>query len=228
MSAAWDVIRRALSDATTDLFTVLASNLFWLVGNALVITGPPATLALFYVANRLARGEVTDPGDFIAAFRRYFKPAWRWGLLNLLVVFFLVGDVVITGRLLEPRAARLIQGFYIQALLFWLFLQLDLLPFLEVGGDEIAGYARTHLDPPGRLEAADELVPIDDGLDQRRRGGDLRQCRSLRRRRVLAAAEHGGCSQRQKEAERTHASISLLRNEKRDPRRPPESRVNRW
>src|SRR5690606_11706417 len=130
MSAAWDVIRRALSDATTGLFTVLASNLFWLVGNALVITGPPATLALFYVANRLARGEVTDPGDFIAAFRRYFKPAWRWGLLNLLVVFFLVGDVLITGRLLEPRAARLIQGFYIQALLFWLFLQLYLLPFL--------------------------------------------------------------------------------------------------
>lgn len=130
MSVAWDVIRRALSDATTDLFTVLASNLLWLVGNALVITGPPATLALFYVANRLARGEVTDPGDFIAAFRRYFKPAWRWGLLNLGVVFFLVGDVVITGRLLEPRAARLIQGFYIQALLFWLFLQLYLLPFL--------------------------------------------------------------------------------------------------
>lgn len=130
MSAAWDVIRRALSDATTDLFTVLASNLFWLVGNALVITGPPATLALFYVANRLARGEVTDPGDFIAAFRRYFKPAWRWGLLNLLVVFFLVGDFVITGRLLDPPLSQLIQGFYLQALLFWLFLQLYLLPFL--------------------------------------------------------------------------------------------------
>lgn len=130
MREAWHVIRSALRHTWDDLFTTAVVNLLWLFFNLLVITGPPATLALFHVANRIARGEPTDPGDFLLAFRRYFKAGWRWGLLNYLVIFFLLGDVMLTGRLSQSELARMAQGFYWAALAVWLFLQLYLLPFL--------------------------------------------------------------------------------------------------
>jgi hypothetical protein len=124
------IIRAALRDAADDLFTTAVTHLLWLVLTLPIITAPPAAVALFYVANRKAHGEVTDVGDFFLALRRYFWPAWRWGLANALLVFFLIGDLVLTGRLSQSPVARLIQGFYLVLLLIWLFLQLYALPFL--------------------------------------------------------------------------------------------------
>jgi hypothetical protein len=130
MSDAWNVVRSALRHTWGDVFTTLVVNLLWLFFNLLIITGPSATMALFYVGNRMAREEPTDPGDFMAALRRYFSAGWRWGALNAFVLFFLVGDVWLTGRLLQPANAAIIQGFYITLLAIWLFLQLYVLPLL--------------------------------------------------------------------------------------------------
>jgi hypothetical protein len=130
MGDAWAVVRAALRQTWADVFTTLVVNLLWIFFNLLIVTGPPATLALFYVGNRMARGEPTDPGDFIGALRRYFGLGWRWGAVHLFVVFFLVGDVVLTGRLLPGDNGRIIQGFYITLLVVWLILQLYVLPLL--------------------------------------------------------------------------------------------------
>lgn len=130
MTEAWGIVRAALRQMWADIFTTLVVNLLWFFFNLLIITGPPATLALFYVANRIAHDEPTDPGDFMAALRRYFGAGWRWGALNLFILFFLVGDYILTGRLLEGDNARLVQGFYLLLLLIWLFLQLYVLPLL--------------------------------------------------------------------------------------------------
>jgi hypothetical protein len=124
------IVRAALRDAVDDLFTTAVTHLIWLILTLPIITAPPAAVALFYVANRKARGEVTDVGDFFFAFRRYFWPAWRWGAANGLIIFFLVGDLVLTGRLSQSPIARLIQGLYLVLLLVWLFLQLYALPIL--------------------------------------------------------------------------------------------------
>jgi hypothetical protein len=130
MREAWVVVRAALRQTWADVFTTLVVNLLWVFFNLLIVTGPPATLALFYVGNRIARGEPTDPGDFIAALRRYFGLGWRWGVVHWFVVFFLAGDVVLTGRLLPGDNGRIIQGFYLTLLVVWLFLQLYVLPLL--------------------------------------------------------------------------------------------------
>lgn len=124
------IVRSALSDLVDDLFTTLVVNLLWLLLQLPLITAVPATLALYYVANRKAHGEVTDVGDFFFAFKHTFWTAWRWGLLNLLVVFFLLGDFVLTGRLSQSATARFIQGAYLLLLLVWLWLQFTLPPFL--------------------------------------------------------------------------------------------------
>jgi hypothetical protein len=46
------------------------------------------------------------------------------------VLFFLAGDVILTGQLSQSPLARLAQGFYLAALGVWLLLQLYVLPFL--------------------------------------------------------------------------------------------------
>lgn len=130
MLEAWRVVRAALRDTWRDLLTTAVVNLMWLGLTLLVVTAPPATLALFYVGNRLARGESTDPRDFLHAFRRYFRASWRWGLLQAVVLFVLIGDIYLTGRLGQGNVARLVQSFYLATLGVWLLLQLYVLPFL--------------------------------------------------------------------------------------------------
>ena len=131
MKEAWNVVRAALAGTWHDLITTALVNLAWLVLWLPVVTGPPATLALFYTANRIARGEPTDPVDFFRALPRYFWVAWRWGLLNLAVLGLLVGDIVLTGRLGGGSdGPRLVQGLYLAGLAFWLLLQLYVLAFV--------------------------------------------------------------------------------------------------
>jgi hypothetical protein len=128
---AWHVVRAALRDTWSDLLTTAVVSLMWLGLTLLVAPAPQAALALFYVGNRLAHGDPTDPGDFWRAFRRYFRLSWRWGALQLGVLVILVGDLVLTARLGgDSTVGRLAQGFYLAALAAWLLLQLYTLAFL--------------------------------------------------------------------------------------------------
>lgn len=124
------ILRASLKDLWDDLFTTAACNLLWLLSVVLVIPGPPATIAIFYYGNRRARGEVADISDFWSALRRYWKPAWRWGIVNLAVVAVLVCDYMLTGRLSQSSFARFMQSFYLAALWAWILLQFFALPFL--------------------------------------------------------------------------------------------------
>ena len=106
-------------------------NLSWLLLNILVVTGPPATLALFYTTNRVAHGEVVGPSDFFRVLPRYFGLAWRWGALQIVALALLAGDIYLSGRLGgDSLLGRLAQGLYLGALAIWLLLQLYVLPFL--------------------------------------------------------------------------------------------------
>lgn len=126
----WQIVRASLNDATDDLFTTAVVHLLWLILTLLIVTAPPAALALFYFSNRKAHGEVTGVEDFFYALRRCFRLAWRWGLVNGFVVVFLLGDFILTGRLIEGAIAQFFQGFYLALLAAWLFLQLYTLPIL--------------------------------------------------------------------------------------------------
>lgn len=118
-------------DLWQELWTILVVHLLFVLGNLLVIPGPPATLALFFYGNRIAHGEVAGLPDFLKAMRQYWGPAWRWGLLNLLVLGLLAGDYYFTGMLAGPtRTGRFLQGLYIALLAAWLLLQFFLPPFL--------------------------------------------------------------------------------------------------
>lgn len=130
MKAVLHIIGDAFQDIWGDLWTVLVCNLLWQLANLLIVPGPPATLALVYYTNRLAHGEVADVSDFWEAFRRYWGPAWRWGAVNLGIIAFLIGDILLTGQSGESLWKQYLQGLYLALLAGWLAVQFFALPFL--------------------------------------------------------------------------------------------------
>jgi uncharacterized membrane protein YesL len=131
VSTAFKILGLAFRDTWQELWTILIVHLLFLFGNLLIIPGPPATLALFFYGNRIAHGETANERDFLEAIRKYWSPAWRWGLINLLIIGLLTGDYYLIGNLTDnANMAALIQGLYVTLLLSWLLLQLFALPFL--------------------------------------------------------------------------------------------------
>lgn len=131
MRMAFTIVGRALRDLWQELGTVLIVQLLFLLGIVLILPAPPAILALFFYGNRIAHDEIASERDFLDALRRYWKPAWRWGVLNLLVIGLLTGDYFLTARLIDNMAlASYVQGLYVALLAGWLLLQLFTLPFL--------------------------------------------------------------------------------------------------
>ena len=131
MNAALRILGYSFRDVWQELWTILIVHLLFLVGNILIIPGPPVTLALFFYGNRIAHGERANERDFLEAIRHYWKPAWRWGLINFLVIGLLTGDYYLIGNMAASSSfAAFIQGMYITLLAGWLLLQLFTLPFL--------------------------------------------------------------------------------------------------
>ena len=125
------IISRAFQDVWQELWTILIVQLLFLLGHLLIILGPPVTVAMFYYGNRIAHDEIATERDFVRAVRQYWKPAWRWGGLNLLVIGLLAGDYYLTGKWTSnPNLVSFLQGLYLALLSFWLLLQIFALPFL--------------------------------------------------------------------------------------------------
>jgi len=125
------IMGMAFRDVWQELWTILIVQLLFLLGHLLIILGPPVTIAMFYYGNRIAHDEIATERDFIKAIRQYWKPAWRWGALNLLVIGLLAGDYYLTGKWMgNPDLASFLQGLYAALLIFWLLLQIFALPFL--------------------------------------------------------------------------------------------------
>lgn len=129
MKAVIQILRASFSDIWADLWTLLICNLFWLFAVLLILPGPPATLALFYICNQIARGEVFDLGDFWGAFRRWWKPAWRWGAVFLLVIAVFILDFIMAGHF-QTSWKPYLQGLYIVLAGCWSVVNFFALSFL--------------------------------------------------------------------------------------------------
>lgn len=131
MNSALKILGLSFRDVWQELWTIFIVHLIFLVGNILILPGPPVTLALFFYGNKIAHGETANERDFLEAVRNYWKPAWRWGLINLLTIGVLTGDYYFIGTMAANlNQAYLIQGFYITLMAGWILLQLFALPFL--------------------------------------------------------------------------------------------------
>ncbi len=128
--SALKILFSALRDTWLDLWSALVCNLVWLVSVVLVIPGPPVTLALFYYTNQVVREEPVNVVDFFRAIPRYWNVGWRWGILHLAILTFLVGDFILTGNQSQTQGTHFFSGLYVTLIAFWLLLQTFSLPFL--------------------------------------------------------------------------------------------------
>lgn len=92
MTRAFSIIGQAFRLWWQEFMLLIFFNLLWLALQILIITGPPATAAMYVIARQLADGELIEPRHGLNALRRMFTPAWIWGFLNLLIVSAVVGN----------------------------------------------------------------------------------------------------------------------------------------
>ena len=92
MTRAFSIIGQAFRLWWREFMLLIFFNLLWLALQIPIVTGPPATAAMYAIARRLADGEFIEPRHGLEALRRMFTPAWVWGVTNLLIVGVLVGN----------------------------------------------------------------------------------------------------------------------------------------
>lgn len=138
----FQIIRLSLGDIWEDVWGMLVVNLLWTVCVLTIIPGPPATLALYRFANRLAHGEEVDIHDFLKGFRQSWATAWQWGAINLIVILILAGDIYLSNQeYMNVSASPLVQSFYIALLVVWLLWQSYVLVFMLEQEQMVVGSA---------------------------------------------------------------------------------------
>lgn len=131
MKNAFRVVRSAIVDLWDSVFLVAFCSLVWLLLVLLIIPGPPATLALFDMAERFARREhLLEFRDYLRAVVRRFGLGWRWAAINIPVVALLLIDIRVVPNMVSPTAAIALQWFFIFALALWLVTNWYALAFL--------------------------------------------------------------------------------------------------
>ena len=77
---------RAIGLWWRELIVWTIFNIAWFALQIPIVTGPPATAAMFVIARRVAAGEYLDFGDGLRALREMFFPAWKWGAITLILI----------------------------------------------------------------------------------------------------------------------------------------------
>lgn len=85
MRLAFRVVKLAFVDFFDELFLLILFNLLWCVSAVLVLPLPLATAGLAWVAAEIGEGKAIKWRAFFEGARRYWKPAYRWGGVNLVV-----------------------------------------------------------------------------------------------------------------------------------------------
>ena len=103
-------------------------NILWVLLQAPIVTGPPATAVLYAIARKVYQDEVWELQDLWALLRQLFWPAWKWALPNLLILAVLVGNFYLyqDAAGMGWLALRLAWG---TLLLLWFMLNLFYWPF---------------------------------------------------------------------------------------------------
>ena len=114
-----------------ELWTFVVLNVLWLLLCLPIVTAPASFVALYYVADKAARDEVIEIRDFFEGFKLYFVKGSLLGLLNIIVGMLLATNLLFYGQI-AAGWAKAVQILWIAVTLFWLLLQVYLLPMFVV------------------------------------------------------------------------------------------------
>ncbi|MEW5988989.1 MAG: DUF624 domain-containing protein [Chloroflexota bacterium] len=122
------IVGRAFGLWWDDWVPFIALNAAWLMLQIPIVTGPPATAAVFAMARLTYNGEYWGPREAWAALRASFWPAWRWGLLNGVIVGVAVTNLLVYRQAASP-SWQLLRVVWLLTTLAWLSLNLFYWPF---------------------------------------------------------------------------------------------------
>jgi uncharacterized membrane protein YesL len=94
-----------------------------------LVLAPPATAALFHVAWYLAHDRRIEFGYFWQGFREYFWPSWKVAGMMLVALAILLVDAFISFQA-QSSLLRVLGFILLWALLFWMAMQVYVLPLL--------------------------------------------------------------------------------------------------
>ena len=131
MKDALHIVRSALENLWDDAFMVIFCSLVWLFLTMLIIPGPPATVALFDISERIAkRDRLLEFRDYLRAVWRNFGVGWRWAAINIPVLLIVAVDIRVVPQMVSTSLAVPIQMAFYIALALWLIVNWYALAFL--------------------------------------------------------------------------------------------------
>lgn len=90
MSTALSIVAAAFRHWWNGLLLLVLFNIVWLLLQLPIVTGPPATAAMYSIAHRMVDGDLVAPRHGSQALRQMAIPGLKWGAVNLLVVVVVV------------------------------------------------------------------------------------------------------------------------------------------
>ncbi len=129
------IIVDSFVDWWDDWIAIVVLNLVWALCWVTIILGPPATLALYYATNQVARGMAFDYKELIAIAEKYFLQSWLWALSNLVIVVILIVNVQFYGSG-QAFGNVAIQELSIFLVAVWLIVQFYTLPYFIEQSDK--------------------------------------------------------------------------------------------
>ena len=112
-----------------ELFLLMGVNLAWLGLSLLIVTAPPATAGVYYLANQIAKGESVSFSLFGQGMRRYFRRSWLLAIVVLVISVLLVVNLLFYANFTN-QWVRLLSVFWGYLIVFWLAMLIYLFPLL--------------------------------------------------------------------------------------------------
>lgn len=129
MLRALKVFWASLGGLYYEIFLLMGVNLAWLGLSVLVVTAPPATAGVYYLANQIARGESVSFGLFVEGMRRYFRRSWLLAIIVVVISVLLGGNLIFYANFANPWV-RLLSVLWGYLIVFWLAMLIYLFPLL--------------------------------------------------------------------------------------------------
>lgn len=128
MTAALSVVAAAFRHWWNGFLLLILFNIVWLLLQLPIVTGPPATAAMYCIARRMVDGDLVEPRHGSQALRQMAIPGLKWGAVNLLVVaavttnFWAYRDYFGTGwTILRIGWGTVGLGWFVVNLFYWPF-----------------------------------------------------------------------------------------------------------
>jgi uncharacterized membrane protein YesL len=129
MKLAWRVIKLSISDFLDEILWLILLNILWCIAAVTVLALPLASAGLAWLMAEIGEGKVIGWRTFVAGVRRYWKPAYIWGLMNLVVGGLIAANLVFyLGQ--ETSWGSIPLMLFAAVGLWWMGMQFYFFPFL--------------------------------------------------------------------------------------------------